>query len=352
VKLKLDMTVPFSGGQRELEGPLRHCVDLLSEAIQKTRKLTRQLSPPGLRHKGLLYSLETLVEDMRDRYGLDVAITYDDGAESDSKAVNVFLYRAVKELLFNVVKHSGEKSARLDVRLKGRRVVARVADGGSGAELEQVYARRGVEPGFGLFSVEERVRSLGGSMDIRTTPGDGWVVTLSVPKAEAGGEEEGHATETRAEGERSGREGASAPLESAKNERIDTRIVVVDDHLVMREGLAGLLDEQEGIEVVGQAGNGVEALSLVREIEPDLVLIDVSMPDMDGVEATAKITAANPEAAVLGLSMHDDPATRQSMLDAGAVEFLCKSDSPRSIIQAVRRVARAARRSRRNRSDF
>lgn len=86
-----------------------------------------------------------------------------------------------------MVKHSGVLTAHVNIREKDGWIIIRVADSGKGNDLNQVYARRGIEPAFGLFSIDERVRSLGGRMTIETIPGDGWVTILTVPKAQAVG---------------------------------------------------------------------------------------------------------------------------------------------------------------------
>jgi DNA-binding NarL/FixJ family response regulator len=117
--------------------------------------------------------------------------------------------------------------------------------------------------------------------------------------------------------------------------------MVADDHDVMREGLSGLLNEQKNFWVVGQAANGREAISLAEKCRPDVILMDVAMPEMDGVAATADIHTRHPEFHIIGLSMHDDPLTRESMLDAGAVDFVCKSDSTQKIVDAVRKAIRS-----------
>lgn len=117
------------------------------------------------------------------------------------------------------------------------------------------------------------------------------------------------------------------------------RILVVDDYAVMREGLTSLLEKQEGFEVVGQAKDGSEAVDLAEKRCPDVVLMDVSMPNMDGIEATGRIAEGRPEIAVIGLSMHDDSLARRDMIAAGAVSYLCKSDPAGDIIRAVRQAA-------------
>lgn len=187
VRMIIDMMRSMDGGRTKFDETILRCRDILDEVIQKSHKLCHDLNPPALRSTGLLMCLDGLVDEMRENFGLDVELNYSDDAEPDSYSVASFLYQALKELLLNVVKHSGASTAQVNIREKDGWIVVQVADSGKGDDLNQVYARRGIEPGFRLFSIDERVRSLGGRMTIETIPGDGWVTTLTVPKAEAAG---------------------------------------------------------------------------------------------------------------------------------------------------------------------
>lgn len=93
-------------------------------------------------------------------------------------------------------------------------------------------------------------------------------------------------------------------------------MLFADDHKVMRQGLIGLVDGQPGIEVAGEAANGVQALELTRRLKPDVIVMDVSMPEMDGVEATRHIKAEFPEIRIIGLSMLDDDQVARTMREA------------------------------------
>lgn len=121
------------------------------------------------------------------------------------------------------------------------------------------------------------------------------------------------------------------------------RILVADDHQTMRDGLIYLLGKEEDFQVVGEARDGDEAVAAARLYRPDVVLMDVAMVRKNGVEATAEIHREYPEITVIGLSLYDDDITRASMLEAGAGDFLCKTLSPRHIVQAVRSAGKAGK---------
>lgn len=116
------------------------------------------------------------------------------------------------------------------------------------------------------------------------------------------------------------------------------RILVADDHTLMRQALAALLAAQEGLHVVAEAATGREALDQARTHRPDVIIMDVSMPDLNGVEATTRIKAECPGVKVVGLSMHADQPFVERMLKAGAVGYLLKSAAFQELHTAVREV--------------
>lgn len=118
-----------------------------------------------------------------------------------------------------------------------------------------------------------------------------------------------------------------------------TRIMVVDDHQLVRAGLVSLLDGAEDLDVVGQAADGAEALEVAAATEPDVVLMDLSMPIMDGVTATRALLDARPATAVVVLTSFTDQARVAEALAAGAVGYLLKDSHPRDLLAGIRAAA-------------
>lgn len=116
------------------------------------------------------------------------------------------------------------------------------------------------------------------------------------------------------------------------------RIIIVDDHKLLREGLTSLLSRQADITVVGQASNGREALQLTERFEPEVVVMDVSMPDLNGIDATRQILSRSRNTKVLGLSMHSDRQFVAEMFRAGACGFLLKDSAFEELASAIRKV--------------
>jgi two-component system response regulator NreC len=119
---------------------------------------------------------------------------------------------------------------------------------------------------------------------------------------------------------------------------MSTRIVLADDHRILREGLRSLLAQQPGMVVVGEAADGEMAIALALELRPDLVIMDVVMPGVDGVAATRRIRAECPQTKVIALSMHSDRRFVSEMVRAGAMGYLVKDSAFEELSQAVKTV--------------
>ncbi len=117
------------------------------------------------------------------------------------------------------------------------------------------------------------------------------------------------------------------------------RVVVVDDHRIVREGLVALLDALPGLEVAGSAADGQEALDVVADTGPDVVVMDIQMPHLDGVEATRRIAASHPDVRVVMLTMNDDDETIMSAIRAGACGYLLKGAGATEVSRAIQAAA-------------
>ncbi len=122
-----------------------------------------------------------------------------------------------------------------------------------------------------------------------------------------------------------------------------TRVLLVDDHAVVREGYRRLLEREGGIVVVGEAGHAVQACERALELTPDVVVMDIGLPGVSGIDAMRRMLAHRPELRVLMFSMHEDAIFCSRALDAGAVGYLSKSSAPETLVDAVQAVARGER---------
>ena len=117
------------------------------------------------------------------------------------------------------------------------------------------------------------------------------------------------------------------------------RILLADDHAVVRQGFKMILDAQPDMEIVGQAANGREAVDLAEQLRPDVVVMDVAMPELNGIEATRRLASSVPHARVVALSMHKDSVYVREILRAGARGYLLKDSGAADLVAAIRAVA-------------
>jgi len=325
VRYHLQMLKPEESVDPLFKEKIVHLEELINDSIQKCRSLSYELSPPVLHHNGLLAAIQWLVADMKQKYGLSTTLQFYIKSEVIPQTLAPILFRAIRELLFNIVKHSGTNSAAIQVDHLNSQIRFVVSDLGQGFDSSAPRTAAKVQ-GFGLFSLQERIRCLGGSVLINSNPGSGCCVQILVPESKQ------HPSPVpQAETE------STSVLTPKRRSTDKARLLVVDDHAVVRDGLVNLLQNQKNLEIVGVASNGHEAVRLAAELAPDIILMDVTMPEMDGIEATSKVHENQPQIRIIGLSMHDDDETRQRMLNAGAVDYIYKAARADVLFEAIRK---------------
>lgn len=301
--------------------------DILTKALVYTRTLMAELSPPVLHELGLPAALKWLAEQML-QHNLTVAVQCSQQTITLPEDQAILLYQSVRELLINVSKHAQTSDATVSLVVKGSdHLLITVQDGGCGFDLG---ASAGTSPGehFGLLSVNERMEAMGGWLSADSAPGRGTTVTLGLPlKQPIDSTECLRVACTPAQAEP-----RVTPLKRPPGVR---RILLVDDHLLVRQGLRAILEGYADMAVIGEAGNGVEAVKMAAELLPDVVLMDINMPELDGIQATQQIKAVQPAIVVIGLSVNQSTQTIQAMMEAGASDFLSKDAAPELLHQML-----------------
>jgi PAS domain S-box-containing protein len=318
--------------------PVQEVQGLISEAINASRSLTVELSPPILHEAGLPAALEWLARWMNDKHGLEVALEADPEALTDREDVRILVFQATRELLFNVVKHAQVTRAAVTLAADNDNALAvTVEDSGCGFDVKAVLGQSGaLRDGFGLASIRERLTMLGGRLDVISAVGAGARFTIVAPRRLGQPAAQQPAAQA---GPRPGIAGRLPAVRSRRGRRgAKIRLLLVDDHAVVRQGLAALLAEEPDLHIVAEASNGLEAVEITRQVCPDIVLMDFSMPKMDGVEATRIIRAEMPNAKVIGLSMYEEADRAAAMIGAGAFAYLTKSGEFEDLIDTIRKV--------------
>lgn len=256
-------------------------------------------------------ALDGYLEQVRERYGLTVqaSIPPDLRASPLAPEVETQLLRIIQEGLTNIHKHAGVSRASLLLTLHEQEIQVVISDEGTGFMPDEPRDREGH---FGLAIMRERAESVGGTLELRSAPGRGTQLIVRLPRRWDGPEEE------MVRG---------------------LRVLLVDDHPLYVEGLRNLLATR-GVQVVGVAHDGIEAQSLARSLQPDLILMDVEMPQRDGLEATARIKAEQPQIKIVMLTMAARGETLLEALRRGASGYLLKSLEGAQFFQMLREVMR------------
>jgi signal transduction histidine kinase/CheY-like chemotaxis protein len=305
----------------------------LAKAMDTTRALSHELNPAFLYGYNLGSALKQIFSTMGENYGLRVESTIELEDVKVTDGIKIFVCRTVQELFLNCAKYSG--SDRISLKVSGRHnfLTVSAADDGAGFDPENLKIRGGMEGGFGLFSIQERAKALGGSFQVESSPNKGSRFSIKIPcKTEIYKDNVKLNFPDMLDIASSGN-----ILKNSSREKTEIRIIIADDHTVMRRGLASLLQNQPDIQVVAEASDGQEAVDLALKFRPDVVLMDVSMPVLNGVEATRRIKAEAPEIVVIGLSMHSSEEVRKSMAEAGSDEYLQKDRPANELISSIKK---------------
>lgn len=324
-KLKLDTLQ-----KEKLPDTLIDQVEEIKEGIDDAMSYTRDLMsdlkpPPTLDKEDVTETLEWLAKKMK-KHGLEVIVEDDGQPKRASEEIRTILLQSVREVLFNVIRHAGVNNARLKLSRSGRRIAVRVEDKGKGFHPEKNNFDPARQKGFGLFNVREQMDLIGGSVDIDSKPGRGTTVKLIAPLKN--GDEEKLGGDIVQDGE---------PKKSAEK----IRVMLVDDHQMVRKGLKNIVNAEKDIEVVAEAADGKEAVELAKKTTLDIIVMDVNMPKMDGIEATKRITSMLSDVRIVGLSLHDQQEVVENMRSAGAAAYLSKNEVSKALCATIRTEAEA-----------
>ncbi len=329
-RLNLARARQLTASHEQVSELLKKCDEVIGECLAYTRTLVADLSPQVLHQFGLVAALHWLAQRMH-RFEMTVEVATPAESLDLVQDHAILLFQSVRELLMNIRKHARTSHAWVSVTHHDSLLMIVVRDQGVGFDPRTIEAAV-AESSFGLFSVRERMRSLGGSFHLDSQPGIGTTATLSLPLSPL---PSGQATD-------SGRtsEPETVPADTAGDvQGRPIRVLLVDDHAMMREGLHSVLKNYSDMEVVGEASNGREAVARVGEVTPDVIVMDMNMPVMNGIDATREIKMRHPHICILGVSVNarDNEA---EMLRAGASFVLTKEAAVEKLHGAICRVVK------------
>lgn len=311
------------------------------KALEDTRRAVQGLAPPSLEQLSLS---DTLVDEARlfaAEMGVDAPFIMTGEEQALTAEQRLALLRIAQEALNNARKHSHAQRVRIGLQYTGDSVVLLIDDDGAGFDAGARPAP-GSSGGYGLFGMEERARLLGGEVQIDSTPGWGTRIRAALPYRPMR-----EPLELRAPA-------APAPsyssLPPARSETGSAaayghggralRVLIADDHAIVRQGLRDILEAQASVVVVGEAENGAQAADRARELRPDVVLMDLQMPEVDGLEGLRRLQADSPDLPVIVLTTFETEGSVGQALNAGARGYLLKDTAPADLVAAIHSVYR------------
>ena len=245
----------------------------------------------------------------------------------------VLVFQSVRELLINVAKHAGTKEASIRMRRDEEGIRVEVRDTGDGFDSAVVRPHDGAHPAkFGLFSIRERMKAFDGTLELVTAPGKGTTALLVLPLEEVV-EQRAHDSVISVEA----KAGRTAMERMPSLQKVLT-VLLVDDHAMMRQGLRSVLEAHTDIQIIGEASDGQEAVVMADALRPAVVVMDINMPRLNGIEATARIKGQYPDIRVIGLSVNAGPNNREAMLKAGADMLLTKEAAVEELYRGIQAV--------------
>ncbi|MDQ1408893.1 MAG: two-component system, NarL family, sensor kinase [Acidobacteriaceae bacterium] len=294
--------------------------DVVGKIGEEIRTLSYLLHPPLLDECGLASAVLWYAEGFKKRSGIHLNVAIDEELVRLTTDAETALFRVLQESLTNVHRYSGSASAEIRIFQSPSKVHLEIVDHGKGVKAGTEPSAFAGAPtlGVGIPGMRERIRQLGGQLEVEFSK-DGTRVHASLPR-------EGLAAES------------TEPSTSELFRRPDVRkrIMIADDHEVMRRGVRGLVESQEEWSVCGEAIEGIEAISKTRELHPDLLILDISMPGMSGIEAAQRILKDDPSIKILFFTMHDSPQMMREISNVGAWGYVAKARAGNDLVDAVR----------------
>lgn len=312
---------------------LQEADSILDQSLTYTRTLVSQLSPTCLYEFGLHAALVWLGSEMG-KQGLIVDLSRADETPDLPEDQAVLVFQSVRELLYNVLKHSGVQEVTVTLSLQGdNHMHIEVEDFGQGFLDGHENRNEESSSKFGLFSIRERLEAIGGEFVLTSALQKGTHALLRIP-IETGVDETDPPMiiPTLVH--------SNSKNQPARSRSEKIRILVADDHKMVREGFCHILNSQLDFEVVGEAENGEQAVTLCGSLHPDVVVMDLNMPNMDGLEATRRIKQEIPETVIIGLSVYDTPDVSHWFQKAGAEAFVTKGGPAEGLLHIIRQFGR------------
>lgn len=314
---------------------LLECSTLSKQVSEEIRTLSYLLHPPLLDELGLSSAVRWYAEGYERRTGIEVKVDIATDFVRLPADAEVTLFRVIQESLTNVHRYSGSLKAYVRLKENADTVELQIGDFGKGMHPDMVDLQSGkrVRLGVGIQGMKERMRLLGGKLEIGSQPQQGTVVTATLPVS--------HNTEASVPSlDANGVDSETAvrrAVPTAMNRSISRKqILIADDHEMLRRGLRTLMEKEKGLQICGEAVDGQDAVDKAKALRPDLVILDINMPVLNGLQAARFILRDHPQTKILIFTVHDSDQTQKEIRAVGAHGYLSKNNASDDLVRVVK----------------
>ncbi len=318
----------------EAQQTLRESLVLNQEIATEIRTLSYLLHPPLLDELGLSSAARWYATGFTKHTGIPIDIEVPQEMERLSPDAEVAIFRVLQESLTNVHRYANTPKARLRISTTADEIKVEIEDYGKGLQAarakfpQESVARLGV----GIQGMTERIRQLGGRLDITSGAKRGTLVIATIPLRAS--QVAAPAASQVSAGTASLPSAASSVAEHHQRQQI----LIADDHEMVRRGVRNTLQSEPDLEICGEAVDGQDAVDKASKFRPDLVILDINMPVLNGLVAVRQILRHCPTTKIVIFSVHDSEQPRQEARAAGAHGFVSKGEDSRELVRVVRHV--------------
>jgi PAS domain S-box-containing protein len=304
------------------------------EVAAEIRTLSYLLHPPLLDELGLSSAVKWYLAGFTSRTGILMETEIPSEIQRLSPDAEVAIFRVLQESLTNVHRYAESTRAVVRMDVTGDEIKLEIQDFGKGVQSSRTSSPNGsvARLGVGIQGMTERMRQLGGKLEITSSPNKGTLVTATIPLSSSAAIAAQSSTVL------------VSPLNSTSDLAVPVantlrkRILIADDHEMLRRGVRNTLQTELDLEICGEAVDGQDVVEKVKTLRPDLVILDINMPALNGLVALRQILRLRPQTKVLVFSVHDSDQTVKEVHAAGAHGFISKGRDSQDLLRVVREI--------------
>jgi two-component system NarL family sensor kinase len=305
------------------------------EVAAEIRTLSYLLHPPLLDELGLSSAVKWYLAGFTSRTGILMETEIPSDIQRLSPDAEVAIFRVLQESLTNVHRYAESPNAVVRMDVTADEIKLEIQDFGKGVQSSRASSPNGsvARLGVGIQGMTERMRQLGGKLEITSSPNKGTLVAATIPLSSLAAippQSSAVLVSTSSN--------LASELAGPVQNTLRKRILIADDHEMLRRGVRNTLQTELDLEICGEAVDGQDAVEKVKALQPDLVILDINMPALNGLVALRQILRLRPQTKVLVFSVHDSDQTVKEVHAAGAHGFISKGKDSQDLLRVVREI--------------